>query len=252
MTVSTETRCTDYSLKGVNGTNLLVNSPSPARIFNTVLFPLPFTPNTPTLAPLTKVKFDSSKSCRPPGSCFETLLKVSTGSVVSEDDPPPPPRPPPELAEPLFLPPPLFLMARDELMHRFESWMGGNAAIRGGDKSLRRVLLAAMQNRSLTSWGYDAAATVVLSNRSSLLGLHLLVLLQRFIPIPCDFLQSKTLKIFDEAALTAMGADLIAVLCRVTINILQQIKTDENMTHHIQSTTFEKSTSSPWSSRIAI
>lgn len=192
MTARTETQCTDCCLKGVQRIDELVNSPSPARIFNTVLFPLPLTPNTPTLAPLTKVRLASLKRCRPPGICFETLLKVSTGSAVSEDDPLPPPRPPPELAEPLFLPLPLFLTARKELMHRFESCMGGSFATRSGEKSPQRVLLAVMPNRSLKSWRYDTATTVVLSNRSSPLGLQLLVLLQRLKPIPCDFLRSKT------------------------------------------------------------
>lgn len=52
-------------------------------ILSTVLFPLPLTPSTPILAPLTKSRLASAKSCLPPGSCFDTPSRVMTISVVS-------------------------------------------------------------------------------------------------------------------------------------------------------------------------
>lgn len=45
---------------------------------------------------------------------------------------------------------------------------------------------------------------------------------------------------------------LIIVLCRVAINMLQYLKTNKVKTHLCQSSSFERSTGSPWSSNINV
>ena len=80
---STYTNARSVDAAGGGGVLLLLFSPTPAMILSTVLFPLPFTPSTPTLAPLTKLRLASAKSCLPPGSCFDTPSRVMTVSVVS-------------------------------------------------------------------------------------------------------------------------------------------------------------------------